>query len=104
MVAPKLMLRIRYSFIDGTLSPQELAGNIARFRPMFQWLTVDLRDLAVTVDENGETASAVFTGTLHALSKNNIRYHEVRDLSAVLQKNDGKWLVSELSISDILEK
>ena len=104
MIAPRMKVQIRHSFVDGELTPQELASNIARYRPFFQWLSIEMQDLTISVEEDGKTATAFFTGSLRAENKSGSRIHEVRDLTAVLQKSDGNWLLAELSISDILEK
>ena len=72
-------------------------------RSMFRSCVVDMRDVAITV-EPPDRASAVFTGTLDGRLNDGKTVNEVRDLYCTLEKRGDRWLITSISVRDVLEK
>lgn len=64
---------------------------------------VDVRDILITI-EAPDRARAVFTGTLDGRLKDGRAISEVRDLFCTLEKREDRWLITNLSVRDVLEK
>ena len=105
IVSARFRLNLNHGAVDGEMTPAELSANIARYRPMVRWLTISMQNTEITISEDGTKANVYFTGTLTAVTKKTgSRINEARDLYATLQKNGDTWLITSLSINDILEK
>ena len=87
----------------GIYTPAEITSTMARVRSMFRSCVVDMRDVAITV-EPPDRASAVFTGTLDGRLNDGKTVNEVRDLYCTLEKREDRWLITSISVRDVLEK
>lgn len=103
LFAPATSLELRPSTFNGTYSPEEIASNMVRYRALFQYVRLDMRDLFITI-ESPTRAEAEFTGVLDGLLKGGDRIHEIRELVCSLEYLDDKWKVSAVKIKEILEK
>lgn len=91
------------SHLSGTYSPEEILSNVSRARMRFSSLKLEIYDVKVNI--TGEnTANAVFTARLSGVVNNDKSADEIRELDAVMEKIDGKWIFSSFKVVDVLEK
>ncbi|MST97272.1 hypothetical protein FYJ85_09485 [Victivallaceae bacterium BBE-744-WT-12] len=101
--APECRIDFRHEMFGGIYTPAEITSTMARVRSMFRSCVVDMRDVAITV-EPPDRASAVFTGTLDGRLNDGKTVNEVRDLYCTLEKREDRWLITSISVRDVLEK
>lgn len=103
LFAESCQLDFQHNLFQGTFTITEINQGIARFRMLFQQVKIEIRDLHITMI-SPEEAQVYFTGLLHGVELSGERISEVRDLFCKLKKSNGKWLVSDISINEVLEK
>ena len=82
--APECRIDFRHEMFGGIYTPAEITSTI----------TVEPPD----------RASAVFTGTLDGRLNDGKTVNEVRDLYCTLEKREDRWLITSISVRDVLEK
>lgn len=81
-----------------TLSRKEITDRILMFRKGYSWLTIKLFDLAVSVDQN-QTAEVTATLRIDG-SGNGIDLTDLQEMKASMAKLEGKWYLTQLSLSE----
>lgn len=103
--APSCRIDVQHQYVDGSLNPSEITSMLARYRPLFAEVQINMRDMEIMIGPESDQASVYFTGILRGTpKKGGGRVEEVRDLFCRLKKIDDHWRISEIAIREVLEK
>lgn len=94
---------VNVDFINGTFTPEEIAGKAIYYRRFFESAVIDLSDIKVDI-AGSEHATATMTASLDGILKNNKRISEFRNLQCNFKKTNKKWLITAIDFQPILEK
>ncbi|MBR7127668.1 MAG: hypothetical protein IKD09_03705 [Lentisphaeria bacterium] len=101
--APECELHFGINMFDGKFSNLQLVNSISQANMYLQSSVIKASDIEVfLIDE--QNAEADFTGEFKGRSKSGEYIEEVRALSAKMQKIDGEWVITAITIQKVLEK
>lgn len=91
------------SFLAGHYSKEEISGKSLAIRKMFSSALITFHDLTI---ESMDDKKATVTGTVRLSGKDNnsLAVEQARAIEVLLLKKDGKWLISDFKIGNVLKK
>lgn len=100
---PGCRFHIGVSSFSGNYTPEQISANSMRCRTMFNYVRFSAHDVEITLT-SPTTAAVDFTGELNGLTKSGKAVDDYRELTCELQLVEGKWLISAVSVREILKK
>ena len=88
---------------SGTYSPEQISSNSMRCRTLFKYVKFSAHDVQIKFN-SPTTATVDFTGALNGVTKSGKAIDDYRELTCKLQLIDGKWLISSVSVREIIKK
>ncbi|MDD5727556.1 MAG: hypothetical protein PHV59_03240 [Victivallales bacterium] len=101
--APQCSFQIGVSSFSGKYTPEHIYGNSMRCRSLFERVKFTADDVSITFISPSR-ARADFTGTLSGVTKSGKSIEDYRDLSCIIKLIEGEWLISEVSVREIIKK
>lgn len=89
---------------SGYFTPESITNNSMRLRTMFRYIQPSISNIIITIDPDGEKATADFSASVKAALNNGEQIKGEADLICKLIKSDGDWLINSVDIRDVLEK
>jgi len=105
----KLALAVTCRFSDpahevsGAYPREEIVQRAAGARAHFSKLGLKFADLHVTFPQVG-IATVTTTATVTGTATEGDAFNEVHELECILQKSEGNWLVTEVTVVEVLKK
>jgi hypothetical protein len=103
LFAPKCSFHVGVSMFSGNYTPEDISANSMRCRSMFKYVDFSVSDVEIEFPESSK-ATVNFTGVLSGLTKNGNNIQEFRELTCKLDLIEDKWLISSVSIQEIIKK
>ena len=100
---PNCRFYIRVSSFSGTYSPEQISSNSMRCRTIFKYVKFSAHDVQITLN-SPTTATVDFTGALNGFTKRGKAIDDYRELTCKLQLTEGAWLISSVSVREIIKK
>lgn len=97
------ILKIDDSHLSGAYTPENISSNMTRIRSFFKEISLNFYDTKISFP-SPDKAVVTMTGHLTGTLKRGNRINESRELKAELRKSNGKWLVYNLEVQEILKK
>jgi hypothetical protein len=94
---------IGVSSFSGTYTPIQISSNAMRCRTMFKRVKFSAHDIQIHLT-SANTATVNFTGSLSGLTKQGKSIENYKELTCDLQLIEGKWLISAVSVREIIKK
>lgn len=95
-------VNINVDMFTGSFSPEEVSSKAMFCRNHCDSAVIDFHNIKITIE--GDNAEAILTASLDGSSKNGKRFNEYRELTISMKKIEGKWLIYNIDIHQILEK
>lgn len=89
--------------LDESLSPLELAKLAMGARSRFETLSLEFHDLQIGFAEDGQ-AQVTVTARLTGRGESGEDVQETHEIEGVLQKNEGRWLLTRIKLVEVLKK
>lgn len=103
LFAPHCRFDVGASLFSGNYTPEEISANSMRCRSMFKYVKFSVSDVEINL--TSPTAAAVnFTGALNGVSKQGESVSQYRELTCDLELIKDRWLISAVSIREIIKK
>lgn len=103
LFAPHCSFHVGVPSFSGRYTPIQISANSMRCRSMFKYIKFSAHDMQVKLT-SPSTATVDFTGSLSALSKRGKSIENYKELSCNLQLIEGEWLISAVSVREIIKK
>lgn len=103
LFAPRCKFDVGASLFSGTYTPTQISANSMRCRTMFRYVKFSVSDVQVNLT-SPTAATMDFTGVLDGVTKRGESIKNYKELTCHLQLIEGKWLISALSIREIIKK
>ncbi|MDD5596747.1 MAG: hypothetical protein PHV82_02315 [Victivallaceae bacterium] len=100
---PNCRFHIGVSAFSGTYSPEQISSNSMRCRTMFKYVKFSAHDVQIKLN-SPTTATVDFTGALNGVTKSSKAINDYRELTCELQLAEGEWLISSVSVREIIKK
>jgi hypothetical protein len=88
---------------SGEYPREEIVRQAAGARAHFSKLTLKFADLAVTFPQ-ADIANVTTTATATGISTEGDAFEETHELECILQKIEGNWLLTEVTVVEVLKK
>lgn len=95
--------QIGVSSFSGRYTREDISGNSMRYRSMFKYIKFSAYDIEIILTSQ-TTATVNFTGALNGVTKHGESIDDYKDLSCEFKLVEGKWLISSVSVREILKK
>jgi hypothetical protein len=103
LFAPRCSFYVGVSMFSGNYTPQDISANSMRCRTMFKHVDFSVSDVEIEFP-SPDKATVNFTGTVDGMTKQGRTVREFRELTCKLDLIDENWLISSVSIQEIIKK
>lgn len=103
LFAPRCSFDVGAASFSGTYTPEQISSDSMRYRAMFKFVKFSVSDVEIRLT-SPTAATADFTGELNGITKSGESVRNYRELTCQVQLIEGKWLISAVSVREIIKK